>query len=323
MLEALKERVEAINQTGLPQGVQIVPFYDRTWLIHTTLKTVFTNLLEGALLVTVVLYLFLGNLRSAAIVTLMIPLSLLSTFIGLKLRGIPANLLSLGAMDFGIIVDGAVIVVENIFRQLSEHHPSSDSESVRTAIHTAAVQVGRPTVFSMLIIILAHLPIFTLQRHEGRIFAPMAYTVVSALVGSLIFSLTLVPLLCFYLLRKGLPEKENRLVAACKRIYRPVLVLAMSRPKTVIAIALAALCISLTLVPRLGTEFLPELNEGTLWVNITLPSGISVSETSRICARLRKTLHQLPRSSPSSHRLGDLRTVPIPSPLVWWKFLLG
>jgi cobalt-zinc-cadmium resistance protein CzcA len=294
VLDALKERVEAINQTGLPQGIQIVPFYDRTWLIHTTLKTVFTNLLEGALLVTVVLYLFLGNLRSAAIVTLMIPLSLLSTFIGLKLRGIPANLLSLGAMDFGIIVDGAVIVVENIFRQLSEHHPKSDRESVRTAIHTAAVQVGRPTLFSMLIIILAHLPIFTLQRHEGRIFAPMAYTVVSALVGSLIFSLTLVPLLCFYLLRKGLPEKENRLVAACKWIYRPVLVLALSRPKTVIAIALAALAISLTLAPQLGTEFLPELNEGTLWVNITLPSGVSVSETSRICASLRKTLHQFP-----------------------------
>ena len=294
VLAALKERIEAINQTGLPPGVQIVPFYDRTWLIHTTLKTVFTNLLEGALLVTIVLYLFLGNLRSAAIVTLMIPLSLLSTFIGLKLRGIPANLLSLGAMDFGIIVDGAVIVVENIFRQLSEHHPTGDRESVRTAIHTAAVQVGRPTLFSMLIIILAHLPIFTLQRHEGRIFAPMAYTVVSALVGSLIFSLTLVPLLCFYLLRKGLPEKENRLVSFCKRIYRPVLILAMARPKIVITIAVAALCISLTLVPRLGTEFLPELNEGTLWVNLTLPSGISVSETSRICARLRKTLHQAP-----------------------------
>ena len=294
VLAALKERIEAINQTGLPPGVQIVPFYDRTWLIHTTLKTVFTNLLEGALLVTIVLYLFLGNLRSAAIVTLMIPLSLLSTFIGLKLRGIPANLLSLGAMDFGIIVDGAVIVVENIFRQLSEHHPTGDRESVRTAIHTAAVQVGRPTLFSMLIIILAHLPIFTLQRHEGRIFAPMAYTVVSALVGSLIFSLTLVPLLCFYLLRKGLPEKENRLVSFCKRIYRPVLILAMARPKIVITIAVAALCISLTLVPRLGTEFLPELNEGTLWVNLTLPSGVSVSETSRICARLRKTLHQAP-----------------------------
>jgi cobalt-zinc-cadmium resistance protein CzcA len=294
VLTATKERIESLNASVLPKGVRIVPYYDRTWLIDTTLKTVFKNLLEGALLVTIVLYLFLGNIRSAAIVAFIIPLSLLATFIGLKWRGIPANLLSLGAMDFGIIVDGAVIVVENVFRRLSEHHSHHEPASMRATILDATTQVGRPTFFSMLIIILAHLPIFTLQRHEGRIFAPMAYTVVSALIGSLLFSLTLVPLLCFYSLRKKLPEKENLLVRACKRLYHPVLVMALKRPRLVLVSAVLALVLSLSLVPRLGTEFLPELNEGTLWVNTTLPPGISVSETSRMCARIRSAIRQFP-----------------------------
>src|SRR3954469_10341113 len=140
----------------LPSGVRIVPFYDRTWLIGTTLRTVFTNLLEGAALVTVVLFVFLGSLRASAIVAAMIPLSLLATFIGLTIRGIPANLLSLGAMDFGIIVDGAVIVVENVFRNLSERS-AKDPKSVKGIIEEAALQVGRPTFFSMLIIIIAHI----------------------------------------------------------------------------------------------------------------------------------------------------------------------
>jgi heavy metal efflux system protein len=294
VLAAIKERIEALNKTGLPKGVQVVPYYDRTKLIETTLHTVFKNLLEGALLVTLVLYLFLGHLRSAAIVALVIPLSLLATFIGLKLRGIPANLLSLGAMDFGIIVDGAVIVVENIFRQLSEHPPAGDRKSLSDAILEATAQVGRPTFFSMLIIIIAHLPIFTLQRHEGRIFAPMAYTVVSALVGSLLFSLTLIPLLCFYLLRRGLPEKENVLVRSCKRLYWPILQIALRYRKVVVLAAVIVLAASLSLVPKLGSEFLPELNEGTLWVNATLPAGISVSETSRMCARMRAAIRQSP-----------------------------
>ena len=174
----------------------------------------FTNLLEGAALVTVVLFVFLGSLRASAIVAAMIPLSLLATFIGLTIRGIPANLLSLGAMDFGIIVDGAVIVVENIVRHLSR---AARDAGPRRAPHrrfsTRPSQVGRPTFFSMLIIILANIPIFTLQRQEGRIFAPMAYTITAALIGSLIFSLTLVPLLCFVLLKK-VPHEENALVHA-------------------------------------------------------------------------------------------------------------
>src|SRR6266404_1672207 len=223
VLKALKARIQLLNTSILPQGARIVPYYDRTWLIDTTLHTVFKNLAEGAMLVTFVLLLFLGNLRAAFIVALMIPLSLLATFIGLTWRGIPANLLSLGAMDFGIIVDGAVIVVENIFRKLSEHDHSTDRNKVRDLVLNAAAEVGRPTFFSMVIIIVAHIPIFTLQRHEGRIFAPMAWTVTSALVGSLLFSLTLVPLLCWFLLRENLPHKENFIMRVASRRYEPIL----------------------------------------------------------------------------------------------------
>ena len=292
VLTAVKDRVAAMNAAILPKPVQIVPIYDRTKLIDTTLHTVFKNLLEGALLVAVVLYLFLGNLRAAGIVAAIIPLSLLATFVGLRIRGIPANLLSLGAMDFGIIVDGAVIVLENVFRHLTERQ---DHHRVPKAIILdAAVEVGRPTVFSMLVIIIAHLPIFALQRQEGRIFAPMAYTVVSALIGSLLFSLTVVPLLSLFFLGHTTAREDNALVGLCKRAYRPVLRFALERRGAILGTAVAALIGSLALVPQLGTEFLPELNEGALWVNIMLPPGISVSETSRQLARIRATLRQFP-----------------------------
>jgi cobalt-zinc-cadmium resistance protein CzcA len=292
VLTAVKAAVAAINENGLPRPATIVAFYDRTQLISTTLSTVFRNLLEGALLVAVVLYLFLGNLRAAGIVAVVIPLSLLATFIGLRLRGIPANLLSLGAMDFGIIVDGAVIVLENIYRHL--HEQREQQRNTRAIILDAAAEVGRPTVFSILIIILAHLPIFTLQRHEGRIFAPMAYTVVSALIGSLIFSLTLVPLLCLFLLGKSGVNEENALVRLCKRAYRPLLARALQHRVFVLAGAVVALIASLALAPKLGTEFLPELNEGSVWINIMLPAGISVTETSRQLARIRRMLRTIP-----------------------------
>jgi heavy metal efflux system protein len=170
-IEALKAKVALLNQGGLPKGVEIQPFYDRSWLISKTLTTVFSNLVEGALLVTAVLYLFLANVRAAAIVALVIPLALLGTFIGLSLMKIPANLLSLGAMDFGIIVDGAVIVIENIFRRLGQGASLQNAQSRVQIIEEAVSEVGRPTVFAMFIIIVAHLPIFTMQRHEGKIFA--------------------------------------------------------------------------------------------------------------------------------------------------------
>lgn len=297
VLDALKAKVDQLNAFVLPKNVRIVPYYDRTWLIHTTLHTVFKNLLEGAILVCLVLFIFLGHFTPAAIVAALIPLSLLATFIGLKIRGIPANLLSLGAMDFGIIVDGAVIVVENIFRKLSGHPPARDKNALREIVLNSTLEVGRPTLFSILIIIIAHIPIFTLQRHEGRIFAPMAYTVVSALIGSLIFSLTLMPLACFFLLGKKLPEKENRWLSMIKERYQKWLQTILESPrnrKRVIAGAVGALVLSLLCVPLLGSEFLPELNEGTLWVNVLFPPGISLSETTRLCREVRKIILGFP-----------------------------
>ncbi|MBI4909051.1 MAG: efflux RND transporter permease subunit [Acidobacteria bacterium] len=314
VLNAVKEKMEHLNRNVLPKGVQIVPYYDRAWLIERTLKTVFTNLGEGAILVGLVLYLFLGNFKSAAIVAIIIPLALLGTFLGLKLRGIPANLLSLGAMDFGIIVDGAVIVVENIYRRLSEEG-RTHAGSLRDLIGEAAVQVGRPTFFSMLIIILAHLPIFTLQRHEGRIFAPMAYTVTSALIGSLLFSLTLVPLLCLLLLRKPVPERETFVVRLAKRIYQPILTSALKNRYAVIATALVALGASLALVPKLGSEFLPELNEGSVWVNFTLPPGISLTEVQSVLRNVRKTLHKYPEVNAVVSQAGRPEDGTDPKPL--------
>ena len=304
VLAAVKERVTQLNASVLPKGVQIIPFYDRTWLLDKTLKTVFTNLVEGAMLVTLVLLLFLGNLRAAAIVAAIIPLSLLGTFLGLTWLNVPANLLSLGAMDFGIIVDGAVIVVENVFRKLSEHHGEMRPRERLNAILDAVVEVGRPTLFSMLIIIAAHIPIFTLQRHEGRIFAPMAYSVTSALVCSLIFSLTLVPLLCSLLLRKNLPEKENRLVHWCKAAYGPALRWALSHRRTVVISATLVLLASLALAPRLGTEFLPELNEGSVWINIPLHPSISVSEARNEMAKIRAAIAHIPEINTIVYKAG-------------------
>lgn len=307
VLKAVRERIDLINTTSLPGGVKVVPIYDRTWLLNKTLTTVFTNLLEGALLVSFVLWLFLGNLRAATIVAVTIPLALLATFLGLTFIGIPANLLSLGAMDFGIIVDGAVIMVENVFRRLSEASHGNkvlDPQKRRHLILEAAVEVGRPTLFSMLIIIAAHIPIFTLTRHEGRIFAPMAYSVVSALIGALILSLTLVPLLCAVMLRKNLPERENVIVRTAKRLYAPALDWALGHKAAVLGTAMAALIGSLALVPKLGTEFLPELNEGSLWINLTLPTSISVTEAQQTMGAVRGAIRKFPEVQTVTSKAG-------------------
>jgi heavy metal efflux system protein len=294
VLSVLKKKIDVINDSILPPGVKIVPYYDRTWLIETTLHTVFKNLTEGAILVTLILFVFLGNLRAAAIVAVLIPLSLLATFIGLTWRGIPANLLSLGAMDFGIIVDGAVIVVENIFRRLGELQAGSNRNAYRRAIEQATIEVGRPTFFSMLIIIAAHIPIFTLQRHEGRIFSPMAWTVTSALIGSLILSLTLVPLLCYFLLRKNIAHEDNLIVRLIKKPYLAVLKTALAFPKLVILLALAGFITTMGMASKLGTEFLPELNEGSIWVNANLPASVSVQQARDYCRKIRQIILKTP-----------------------------
>ena len=296
VLLGIRKKIDELNDHGLPPGMRIVPYYDRTWLISKTLQTVFTNLVEGAMLVVFVLFLFLQNIRAAAIVAVVIPLSLLATFLGLTFVGIPANLLSLGAMDFGIIVDGAVIVVENIFRRLGElNQTQMNSKVQRTkAVLRATVEVGRPTLFSMIIIVAAHLPIFTLQRHEGRIFSPMAWSVTSALVGSLILALSLVPLLCVLLLKKNVPHEDNGLVRACKRLYSPALEWALHRPKTVFLGALVCLGLSFGLATTLGSEFLPELDEGTVWVNATFPTSVSPAEAQQMAKRIREQLRKVP-----------------------------
>ena len=292
VLEGIKAKIAELNDSILPKGVQLIPYYDRAKLIDSTLTTVFENLGEGALLVCLVLYLFLGQIRPATIVAVLIPLSLLATFIGLTIKGIPANLLSLGAMDFGIIVDGAVIVVENVFRHAT--HERHRYANFKELVAEAAAQVGRPTLFSMLIIIIAHLPILSLQRHEGRIFAPMAYTIVSALIGSLIFSLTLVPVLCVYLMSNTKHEKETFLVRISQKMYRSVLKGALAWPKTILLASVLALGGTLMILPLLGSEFLPELNEGSIWINFTLPPGISPSEVNRSVHKVREGLLTIP-----------------------------
>lgn len=294
VLAAVKAKVDELNGSILPQGVKIEPFYDRSWLIKRTLGTVFRNLLEGALLVLGVLYVFLSNVRAALIVACVIPLALLSTFLGLHLIGMPANLLSLGAMDFGILVDGAVIVVENIFRRLSLWNSASHGQSRGTVVLAATGEVGRPTLFAMIIIIAAYIPIFTLQRQEGRIFSPMAYSVSAALIGSLLASLTLVPLFCLLFLRKNLPHEDNALVSWCKRRYEPVVAWAVTHTNAVFAIAVSSLLVSVAIGTQLGSEFIPELNEGDVWVNIALPPSISVSEAQAETRRIRTALHSVP-----------------------------
>ena len=305
VLKGVKARIAELNARGLPKGVEIVPFYDRTWLMAKTLSTVFKNMLEGAALVALVLYLFLSNLRASLAVVVVIPLALLGTFLGLKLMGIPANLLSLGAMDFGIIVDGAVIVIENIMHRLSERGENMDAKERRNIIRDATNEVGRPTLFSMLIIIAAHVPIFALQRHEGRIFQPMALSVTSALIAALIFSLTLVPLLAFWMLRKRLPHHDNRVVATSKKLYGPVLDWALAHRKPVVALALGAFGLAMVAASRLGSEFLPELNEGTIWVNLRLPASVSNDEATRILRLARQALLKIPEVRTTVSKAGQ------------------
>ena len=305
VLKGVKDKIQDLNKRVLPQGVEIVPYYDRTWLMAKTLSTVFRNLVEGALLVSLVLYLFLSNLRASLAVVVVIPLALLATFLGLKIMGVPANLLSLGAMDFGIIVDGAVIVIENIMHRLAERGEGMKDDERREVIIDAANEVGRPTLFSMLIIIAAHIPIFALQRHEGRIFQPMALSVTTALVGSLIFSLTLVPLMAYWMLRRKLPHDDNRVVRTSKKLYEPVLDWALSRGKTVVAIALGTFALALVAASQLGSEFLPELDEGTFWVNFDLPSSISATAAAQTLNQARKALLTIPEVRTTVSKAGQ------------------
>src|SRR5437870_6247138 len=281
VLAALRAKMAQLNGGILPPGMRVETFYDRGVLVHRTLVTVSHNLIVGAFLVVVVVGVFLVSLRAALIVALTIPLSLLGAFLYLKLRGMSAILLSLGAVDFGIIVDGAVIMVEHVARRLARNGSGSGPRHARAVVLEAAEEVARPTLFALAIIIVAYLPIFSLQRVEGRIFAPMANTVCAALVAALVFSFTLIPLLSFLLLRRGRDGSETPVEAVALRAYRPALGWALGHRRTVVGATLGVLALGLWLFARLGTEFLPELNEGALYVTFTLPPSISLSEASR------------------------------------------
>jgi cobalt-zinc-cadmium resistance protein CzcA len=293
VLEALRARVGELEARSLPAGVHISPFYDRTELVDTTLETVFHNLLEGAVLVAVVLFAFLLSVRASLVVVAVIPLSLAAAFIYLHVRGMSANLLSMGAVDFGIIVDGAVILVEHVFEHAAgpAYQKLDSTERART-VFDAARQVARPTLFSLMIIVAAYLPIFALQRVEGRIFAPMAHTVVSALVGALLVSFTLVPVLCFYALRRHKAVRISPVLRAARAVHDPVLRAAMQSPLAVLGVAICVMVAGALLIPRLGSEFLPELNEGSIYVTFTLPPTASLNDgralTPKIVGELRR-----------------------------------
>ncbi|HXC61414.1 MAG TPA: efflux RND transporter permease subunit, partial [Nitrospiria bacterium] len=297
----IRERVPEINRSFLPPGVRIVPYYDRTNLIDTTTHTVLKNLTEGMILVIVVLLLFLGNVRSALIVTLTIPLSLLSAFILMNLRGISANLLSLGAVDFGIIVNAAVILVENVFRHLSENGKREDAGST---ILSSIQEVQGPIFISTAIIIAAYIPLFAMQGVESRIFTPMAYTMGFALVASLILTLTLAPVLSDIFLTKG-PLRERTLVMApLRRFLLPLLHQAFAKRFWVLLGALALFFLSIVLIPQIGNEFMPTLEEGNIWLRASLPMTIDLSYASRLVHQMRETLLDFPEVKTVVSQLG-------------------
>ena len=293
VLAALRERVAELHVHALPADVRIDAFYDRTELVETTLDTVFHNLGEGALLVAIVLFAFLLSLRASLVVTIVIPLSLASAFTYLRARGMSANLLSMGAVDFGIIVDGAVILVEHVFEHAAgDDYQQMSAEQRVDTIFTAARQVARPTLFSLLIIVAAYLPIFALQRVEGRIFAPMAHTVVSALVGAMIVSFTLVPVLCFYALRRHKRVRESPILWLARRTHDPILGAAMRNPLAVAVITAGLLAGGVELAPRLGSEFLPALNEGSIYVTFTLPPTSSLDQGRKLTPKIVELLRR-------------------------------
>jgi cobalt-zinc-cadmium resistance protein CzcA len=305
VLARLREKVDEINARYLPAGTRISAFYDRTELVETTLRTVGRNLLEGAILVVLVLFAFLLDLRAALIVSALIPLALLSSFIYLRSRGMAANLLSMGAVDFGIIVDGAVVIVESIVRHEANAVATPEPlEGRLERIRRAVGEVARPTMFALLIIIAAYLPIFLLERVEGRIFAPMAHTVVSALLGSLVFSITLVPVLATFAYRRPARHRESPLLRWFAAAYRPTLRAALRWPAAILGLAIALLAFAGYKLQSLGSEFLPELNEGALYLTFTLPSNVSRTEGRRMTSVLARLIEGFPQVEEHLSQLG-------------------
>ena len=291
VIDAVKARLPEIQKL-LPADVELRPYYSRDVLVKRTVTTVLRNLIEGAGLVVVLLSLFLWNVRAAFIVALTIPLSLLFAFVFMDLRGVPSNLLSLGAIDFGIIVDGAVIMAENIMRHLAERKPVGH-RVVREVQH-AAVEVARPLTFAVLIIMTVYVPILTFERIEGKLFRPMALTISLAVIGSLLLTLTLIPVLSSLLFRRPPAERESPLLAWLRRPYRPALRWSLRRPLIPVACAGVGVALALVLFLLLGKEFLPELDEGDMWVRTQFPTGISAEGVRPYTREIRERLLRFP-----------------------------
>ena len=303
---AVMERVQAKLveiRKSLPAGVRLVTYYDQTELVGKTIHTVAKALIEGGILVILVLIVFLGNVRAALLVAMTIPLSLLFAFILMERFGFSANLLTLGAIDFGMIVDGSVVMVENIYRRLA-HRPPGDTRTTAEIVREAAHEVGRPILFAITIIIVVYLPLMTLQGIEGKFFAPMAFTVVFALLGSLLCALTLVPVLASVVLRGRIKERENRVFLAVRRAYLRGLDRMLARRTLAVVVALAMLGGSLSLVPSLGSEFMPELDEGAILLrSVKLPS-ISLEESRGVALRIEAAVREFPEVTGVVSRTG-------------------
>ena len=302
VLDQVKRKIEELNAGKLPEGVQIKPVYDRSVLIHTTIETVMDILLTGISFVFVTLFLFLGHFRTAVIVALAVPAALLFTFILMVAAGESANLVSLGAIDFGIIVDSTLLMVENVFYQLT--HKRDAQASIKDHIVHASRDVGRPIFFATTIIIVAFVPLFTMQGVPGKIFAPMSLTYGFALTGALMMAFTVAPVLCSWLLKTPLPEKDTRLVEWIRRHYLGILSWALDRQAVVIVFAVLLLAAALGIWFILGGEFMPPLEEGNIWLRATMPIGISFEEASRLVVDMRTVFRKYPESRTVVSQLG-------------------
>ncbi|MCI0489298.1 MAG: CusA/CzcA family heavy metal efflux RND transporter [Blastocatellia bacterium] len=298
-----KERVEQVRKT-LPEGVELVTFYDRTQLVDRTIATVAKNLIEGAALVILVLILLLGNWRGALLVASIIPLSMLFAAILMRVFNVSGNLMSLGALDFGLIVDGAVVMVENAVRRRAEAQHEGSHEPPERTILDACLEVGRPVVFAVAIIMIVYLPILSLTGIEGKMFKPMALTVVFALLGSLILSLTYIPAAMTFLLRGQVSEKESPLIRYAKGLYRPTLAFVMQNRAKAIVVAAALVIVSGVVFPFLGAEFVPRLDEGALALESRLLPSVSLSQSIRTYSEAERVLRTFPEVAKVVTKIG-------------------
>jgi cobalt-zinc-cadmium resistance protein CzcA len=302
VLKKVETMTDTLNATVLPADVKVVPYYDRTDLINETTKTVERNLLRGMLIVLVILVLFLFSVRTALIVAVTIPFALLFSFICLDWAHIPANLLSIGAIDFGMIVDGAVVMVENIFRELAARH--EQKFDLIDVIRSAARDVERPIFYAIAVIIAGYLPIYILTGPSGRLFRPMADTMSFALVGSLLCSLTLLPVLCAYLLRSHVKEPTVAVYERVRNAYGRLLDVCLRHRAATLIVCVGVFGASLLLVPLIGAEFMPHLDEGAIWIRATMPYTISFDEASKLGPQVRTLLRQFPQVTTVANELG-------------------